>query len=111
MQAADVRRVLAGAVGFLALASPSAIAAPEAAAPAKPEAIPSADLADLQVVCGTCHTLALVTEHQRIEADWIRVVNKMGDIGLKGTETQFDGAIRYIRQYLTIAPDAAPSRP
>lgn len=63
-------------------------------------ALPAQGLGDLQAVCGKCHTLAIVAERRRTKADWVRVLEKMQNLGLPGTEAQVDGAISYIQRNL-----------
>jgi DNA uptake protein ComE-like DNA-binding protein len=62
----------------------------------------AADAAAIQAVCGRCHTLQLVTAQPRSEEEWMGVLQKMANLGAKGSDVQFDGVVRYLSANLTV---------
>jgi competence protein ComEA len=68
-------------------------------APAPAAADP--DLAAVQAVCGRCHSLQLVTSQARSETEWMGLLQKMADLGARGSDEQFDAVVRYLRARLT----------
>lgn len=52
--------------------------------------------ADLQRICGTCHSLAKATSQRLTRGEWTRVVNDMVARGAQGTQDELDNVMTYL---------------
>lgn len=55
----------------------------------------------METVCGSCHTLQLVTDRVRPLQQWLDIFEKMVRLGADGTDEQFAAVGRYILTRLT----------
>lgn len=73
---------------------------------ASDSASPPADLAreakSLQVVCGKCHNLQIVTDTPRSLDDWRDTMQKMVDRGASGTDAEYDDILDYLYRTATV---------
>src|SRR3954452_15918378 len=60
----------------------------------------AADNADLEAVCGACHTTSLVSDI-RGETEWKEIVGEMVSLGAKGSEEQLEAVMRVLQRTLT----------
>ena len=67
----------------------------------KPSSNPAAvDRAAFEAVCGACHKINLV-EGLRSESEWMDVLERMVNIGAKGSNEQFDAVVRVLLRDFT----------
>jgi DNA uptake protein ComE-like DNA-binding protein len=77
----------------------------------EPTAQSANQTAAMETVCGGCHTVEFVTARKRSKEQWIRIVQKMVDLGASGTDRQFANVGRYILTRLTtVKINDAPAR-
>ena len=92
-------------------AGAAALSQPIGAKPAQDEPADDMEFKALKTVCGSCHTLALVTDRKRLESDWRRVFEKMARLGLPGTDDEIIAAGRYVRNHLTLPAECPAGEP
>jgi len=66
----------------------------------KPRGGEAADKTAFEAVCGACHPVSMASD-LRSESDWKETVDVMVKAGAKGTDEQFAGLLRYLRDNLT----------
>ena len=94
-----MRRRLFACGGAVSLTLAAAVAATPAASRAQGHT--DADFAALNTVCSRCHTLELVVAQPRSETEWMGILQKMADLGARGTDEQYDAIVHYLRTHLT----------
>jgi competence protein ComEA len=60
----------------------------------------AADKKAFETVCGACHTVSLVTG-LRSEEEWTETIQKMVNLGAKGSDEQFDRVMWFLLSTLT----------
>ena len=55
----------------------------------------------LKVVCGKCHNLQMVMDTRKSYDAWHDTVQKMVNLGAKGTDDQFDDIMDYLHRTMT----------
>jgi competence protein ComEA len=88
---AGYRKVFVSGVGLLAVRM--AMYADQAQSEA-------ADQRIFAAVCGTCHTVGMVSDI-RGEDEWAETIERMVSIGAKGSEEQLEAAMRFLLRTLT----------
>ena len=64
-------------------------------------ALRAREMQSLQLVCGKCHNLQLVTSTPRSLDAWRDTMQKMVDHGARGTDDQFDDILDFLNRTVT----------
>jgi competence protein ComEA len=59
------------------------------------------ELRSMQIVCARCHNLQIVTDTPKSYDAWQESVQKMVNLGAKGTDAQYDDIMDYLHRTIT----------